>query len=73
MNTVPCSVCKEAGHHPRECPELIQPLKPGFFAPSGGGGHSHDDDDEKLKVEALLMKAQWRISDFPSHSKKRSV
>ena len=74
MNTFPCSVCKEAGHHPRECPELCEPLKPGFHKPSGGGGgHSHDDDDEKLKLEAFLIKGQWRILAFPSHLKKRSV
>lgn len=63
MNTVACSVCKEAGHHTSRCPELSAPLKPGFFAPSGGGGgHSHDDD-ESLKVEPLFQhyKRQWHI------------
>jgi hypothetical protein len=48
MNAIPCSVCSEAGHHARRCPQLAAPLQPGFFAPSGGGQHSHDEDDEKI-------------------------
>lgn len=49
MNSTPCSVCNEAGHHPSKCPTLVDPLKPGFHSGGGGGGsHSHDDDDEKL-------------------------
>ena len=72
MNQTPCSVCKEAGHHARRCPELSQPLNPGFFAPSGGGQHSHDDDDEKLKLERLWQnfRTQWRILASLSPSKK---
>ena len=50
MESVACSICKETGHRLDRCPELSAPLRPGFFAPSGGGGHSHDDDDEKLKM-----------------------
>lgn len=75
MNSTPCSICQEGGHHPRECPELYQPLKSGFFAPSGGGGHSHGDDDEKLKLELLFQyfKAQWHMLDFLSPLKKQSV
>ena len=69
MNAVPCSVCKEAGHHTRRCPELYAPLRPGFFAPSGGGGgHSHDDDDdEKLKATVyctLDRNGVYRISSL---------
>lgn len=78
MNSVPCSLCKEGGHHTNRCPELTAPLKSGFFAPSGGGGgHSHDDDDddEKLNLEALFQqfKTQWRILATLSHLKKPSV
>lgn len=75
MNSFPCSVCKEAGHRAERCPELSAPLKPGFYAPSGGGGQHSHDDDEKLKLEALFQqfKLQWRILAFPSHLKKRSV
>jgi hypothetical protein len=68
MNAVPCSVCKEAGHRLDRCPELYAPLRPGFFAPSGGGGHSHDDDDdEKLKAITLTMmhtNGVYRISSL---------
>ena len=76
MNTSGCSICQQAGHAARQCPELSAPLRPGFFAPSGGGGaHSHDDDDEKLKLERLfqMFKAQWSILVSQSQSKKQSV
>ena len=45
---VPCSVCSERGHHPAKCPELTEPLRPGFSGSSGGGGHGGGDEDEKL-------------------------
>ena len=33
-----------------KCPDLTDPLKPGFHSGGGGGGsHSHDED-EKLKL-----------------------
>ena len=44
---VPCSVCSERGHHPAKCPELTEPLRPGFSGSSGGGGNG-GDEDEKL-------------------------
>lgn len=35
-----------------KCPDLTDPLKPGFHSGGGGGGsHSHDED-EKLKLSA---------------------
>jgi hypothetical protein len=44
-----CTVCGEATHKARRCPELRSPLKDGFQGGGGGGGHSHDDDeDERL-------------------------
>ena len=42
---VPCSVCSERGHHPSKCPELCDPLRPGFSGSSGGGGHGGDEED----------------------------
>jgi hypothetical protein len=46
---VPCSICKEQGHHPMKCPELTDPLRPGFSGAGGGGGHGGgDDEDEKV-------------------------
>jgi hypothetical protein len=44
---VPCSICKEEGHHSRKCPDLTDPLRPGFSG-AGGGGHGGGDEDEKL-------------------------
>lgn len=36
-------------HGLRVCPELVEPLRDGFYKPQGGGGgHAHDDDDEAL-------------------------
>ncbi len=59
MNSIVCTVCKEAGHRLDRCPELAAPLRPGFMAPSGGGGHSHDDDDEKLKNVVAMGQANY--------------
>lgn len=74
MNTIPCSICQEGGHHPRSCPALREPLKPGLFAPSGGGGHSHGDDDEKLRANLLKKRSTCQPTlDFPSPWKKPSV
>lgn len=42
---VQCSVCGERGHHPSKCPELCDPLRPGFSGSSGGGGHGGDEED----------------------------
>jgi hypothetical protein len=51
MNSFPCTVCAEAGHHASKCPTLAAPLKPGFYSPPAGHRPSGDDeDDEKLKV-----------------------
>ncbi len=76
MNSIVCTVCKEAGHRLDRCPELSAPLRPGFFAPSGGGGHSHDDDDEKLKTitaKGIDTIPRCPTLAFPSHLKKPSV
>ena len=55
MQGVPCSVCAEAGHHPAHCPELCDPLRPGFSGAGGGGGGGHgDEDDEKAGVRLRL-------------------
>ena len=48
---IPCSICKEEGHHPRKCPDLTDPLRPGFSgAGGGGGGHGGDDEDERISL-----------------------
>ena len=40
-----------------KCPDLTDPLKPGFHSGGGGGGsHSHDEDEKlKLLVPAILV------------------
>ncbi len=76
MNTVPCSVCSQAGHHARRCPELSAPLQPGFYAPSGGGRYTGDEEDEKLKsvhLEGFAKQSRCPTLAFPSPLKKPSV
>ena len=44
-----CMICGHMSHGLRVCPELVEPLRDGFYKPQGGGGgHAHDDDDEAL-------------------------
>ena len=55
MNFATCSLCKEQGHSTNKCPDLVDPLKPGFSgAGGGGGGHSHDDDDESYSIHPFI-------------------
>jgi len=56
---VPCSVCSERGHHSRKCPDLTDPLRPGFSGASGGGGHGGGDEDEKLS----FLLSVFRLDD----------
>ena len=58
MNYATCSLCKEQGHSAWKCPDLCNPLKPGFHSGgNGGGGHGGDDDDESLTVETHRLSA----------------
>ena len=58
-----CSVCSEGSHHTNKCPTLHEPLKEGFYKPSGGGGgHSHDDDE---KANAYI-KQQANLKHVPA-------
>ena len=59
-----CSICGQESHGQRVCPELVLPLRDGFYRPQGGGGHSHDEDDEKLKVSPLRVPSDPQ-SHFP--------
>jgi hypothetical protein len=56
---VPCSVCSERGHHSRKCPDLTDPLRPGFSGANGGGGHGGGDEDEKLS----FLLSVFRLDD----------
>ena len=55
MDAGACMICGYGGHAVSRCPELVSPLRGGFYSGGGGGGggHGHDDDDERL---LLLMK-----------------
>jgi hypothetical protein len=54
MNFATCALCKEQGHNTSKCPELVDPLKPGFSGAGGGGGGGHDhDEDERLLVKRV--------------------
>ncbi len=53
MNSHPCSVCGEGGHHSRRCPTLCSPLQPGFYAPPAGHRPSEDDEDEKANQKPV--------------------
>ena len=53
MNSCPCTVCGEDGHHPRRCPTLSSPLETGFYKPSGGYRPSEDDEDEKARQKPV--------------------
>ena len=60
---IPCSVCSEQGHHPSKCPDLTDPLRPGFSgAGGGGGGHGGDDEDEKLIILVSVFR-RARVRD----------
>ncbi len=51
MESCPCTICGEGGHHPRKCPSLADPLFLGFYKgqiPRGWGGDG--EDDEHLRV-----------------------
>lgn len=53
MDSAACMICGYGGHTVNRCPELVTPLRGGFYSGGGGGGgHGHDDDDD----ERLLMK-----------------
>lgn len=70
MESAPCTICGEGGHHPRRCPTLASPLELGFYRgqiPRGGGD---DEDDEHLRVRnqpmpVLFHSRYFRISNKP--------
>ncbi len=67
MNSTPCTICGEGGHSFRRCPTLSEPLKPGFYTPSGGHRHSEEDEDEKAKRELKLnTKAAPMLAQSPN-------
>ncbi len=67
MNSCPCSVCGEAGHHPRRCPTLSSPLEVGFYKPSGGYRPSDDDEEEKACISRCVgvQKFHWQVLPLP--------
>lgn len=66
MNPIPCTICKEEGHHARKCPTLADPLKPGFYTGGGAGGGGGGEEDETICDDEYLFydfyAFWWRIS-----------
>jgi hypothetical protein len=44
MEQVACLICKKLSHNESNCPELVEPLKNGFYTGEHGGGDEEDDD-----------------------------
>ena len=61
MNATPCTICQKPGHACGSCSELSAPLRPGFFAPSGGGGHSHEDDEKAQQFPHNVLQIPKKI------------
>jgi hypothetical protein len=61
QDSAACMICGYGGHPVNRCPELVAPLRGGFYSGGGGGGggHGHDDDDERALQ--LLMKIRLRL------------
>ena len=53
MDYTVCSLCKTQGHNAMKCPDLCDPLKPGFHSGGGGGGGHGGDDDETLSINPV--------------------
>lgn len=51
MESTACMICGHGGHMVNRCPELVAPLRDGFYRGGGGdGGGGHGDDDERAAV-----------------------
>lgn len=74
MQGVQCSVCSEGGHHPLRCPELCDPLRPGFSGAGGGGGGGGggDDDDERAFALGLAAPMPW-LHAYASNTEKQAA
>jgi len=49
MDSTACMICGRGGHTVTRCPELVDPLRDGFYrGGGGGGGGGGGDDDEEL-------------------------
>lgn len=73
MQGVQCSVCSEGGHHPSRCPDLCDPLRPGFSgAGGGGGGGGGGDDDDDERAFALASPMPW-LHAYASNTEKQAA
>ena len=72
MDATACMICGNGGHTVNRCPELVSPLRGGFYSGGGGGGGGHGDDDDD---ERLLMKIRLHLvynpPSRPFHSRLR--
>lgn len=62
MNYSTCSVCKEHGHDLTKCPELSDPLKPGFYTGGQQGGHDEDDDHLAAQIRSANSRRVSAVS-----------
>ena len=72
MDTGACMICGYGGHSVSRCPELVAPLRGGFYSGGGGGGGGGggDDDDERLLMK-IRLHLVYNPPSRPLHSRFR--
>ena len=50
-----CTICSDGEHRSNQCPMLAEPLKEGFYKPSGGYQGGGDDEDEKALFKRFIL------------------
>lgn len=69
MDTGACMICGYGGHAVSRCPELVAPLRGGFYSGGGGGGgHGHDDDDDERLLMKIRLHLVYKSFACPLHS-----
>jgi hypothetical protein len=63
-----CSICGNQNHGLRICPELVNPLKDGFYRPQGGSGGGGGEEEDTVKNYTRLFIVQPPFFDAVSVS-----
>ena len=73
MDTGACMICGYGGHAVSRCPELVAPLRGGFYSGGGGGGggHGHDDDDDERLLMKIRLHLVYKSPSRPLHNRFR--
>ena len=74
MDAGVCMICGNGGHAVSRCPELVAPLRGGFYSGGGGGGGGGggDDDDERLLLSMKIrLHLVYNPPSRPFHSRFR--